>query len=99
MAAVETPFRAAYGTGAEVSPAAASASATITTGHPQVELSNLGVNVCYVRTGLTAATATTADVCVPPGTSKVMTIPAAHDKLAYISAGGTTLHYILGEGW
>lgn len=99
MAAIETPIEPAMGTGAEVSPAAASASATIATGYRQLILSNLGANVCYVRTGLTTATATSADYCVPPGLQTVITIPPVHDKIAYISATGTTLHYQLGEGW
>lgn len=98
--AIEAPFRPAYGTGAEVSPAAASASATITAGkYTALCLTNTGVNPCYVRTGLTSATATNADYCVPPGAQVVISVPAAHDKIAYISAAGTTLHYIQGEGW
>lgn len=99
MAAVEYPFRPAYGTGAVITPAAASAVVALGGGYTQLCLTNLGANVCQVRTGAATTVATAADYCIPPGAQVVITVPSDHDELAHISASGTTLHYIQGEGW
>lgn len=99
MAAVESPFRPAYGTGATVTAAAASASATLGGGYTQLQLTNLSANAIYVRTGASSATATAADYLLPPGVPVVITVPPGHDKLAYISAVGGDFNYIQGEGW
>lgn len=99
MAAIEFPFKPAYGTGATVTAAAASASVTLVGGHTQLQLTNLGTTAIYVRTGTTAATATAADYLLPPGVPVVITVPAAHDKLAHISAVGGDFNYIQGDGW
>lgn len=100
MAALEQPVAPLYGSGAVVSPAAASANVSgLSSAREQLLLTNLGSQVCYVRTGASSQTATTADYPVPPGLQVVITKPAGHTNMAHISAAGTTLHYMLGTGW
>lgn len=96
--AVGTAFSPAFGSGQVVTPAAAAASVTIEKAAQSVCLTNLGANVCYVRTAATSATATTADYPVPAGAQCVITKPDGHAVLSYISAAGTTLHIMTGEG-
>lgn len=93
------PFNPAYTQGQTVTPAAAAASININPVSKQVCLTNLGVNVCYVRLSDVAISATVADYPIPPGTQQVITKQDGHGILSYISAAGTTLHAICGEGW
>lgn len=100
MATLEQPFAPLYGSGAVVTPAASSANVSgLSSALEQLLLTNLGAEVCYVRTGSTSQTATTADYPVAPGQQAVITKPAGHTHLAHISAAGTTLHYMFGTGW
>lgn len=96
--AVDIAFTPAFGSGQVVTPTAASASISIDGNAQSVCLTNLGVNVCYVRTAATSATATTAGYPVPAGTQCVITKPDGHNVLSHISALGTTLHVMTGEG-
>lgn len=98
---VRSPFQPRYGSGAVVTPAAASADITLDAQkvNKNVVLSNLGAAVCYVRIGAGAQVATTADYPIPPGAQVVVSKEMEHDHLAHISATGTTLQVMLGEGW
>lgn len=94
----EQPFNPQYGSGQVLSPAAGSANVTVPP-TKQLILTNLGVNVCYIRCGESSQTATTADYPVPPGLQVTITKDERHLNMAHISAGGTTLHVMGGEGW
>ena len=94
------PFSPGYNRGVIVSPGAASATATVTGATQTVCLTNLGANVCYIRFGETApVVATTADYPVPGGAQVTITKPGEYSLMAYISAGGTSLHVMPGEGF
>jgi hypothetical protein len=97
---IKSPVQPGYSTGQVLSPAAAAATATLTTGSKQLILTNLGANVCYVRVGQTTVTnASTADYPIPAGAQVVITKAMGDDKLSHISAVGTTLHVMNGEGF
>jgi hypothetical protein len=97
---MNAPFFPKYGSGVVVSAAAGSASASLDPTTRQVVVTNLGTtNVAYVRLGIGAQTATTADFPVPPGAQITLTKGLGADTIAYISASGTSLHLIAGEGW
>lgn len=96
---INAPFCPAYTQGKTVSPAAAAASTTIGKGAKNLCLTNTGSNICYVRTGVSDIEATAADYPVPGGAQVVISKDEQHDTLSYISASGTTLHAIPGEGW
>lgn len=96
---VKAPFQPTYGKGQVVTPAAGSANITIGKGNKNLALTNLGAAVCYVRVGTGAQTATTADYPIPPGGQVVIRKAEDDDSLAHISATGTTLSVIPGEGW
>ena len=98
MAVLET-FAPHYGAGIIVAPAAGSAASAIGLSSKTICLSNLGANVCYVRTGLSTAVATTADFPVLPGFQVTISKPQDDTHVAYISAAGTSLHIIDGEGF
>jgi hypothetical protein len=90
----------AYGTGQVLTPAAGAATANLTAGSKQLILTNLGANVAHVRVGQTGlAAATTADFPVLPGAQAIISKAMSDDKLSHISASGTTLHVMNGEGF
>lgn len=95
------PIAPAYGTGQSVAPAAASAVAALTPGSNQLVLTNLGAAVCYVRVGDAAGApvATANDYPIPAGAQVVITKGQQQNALAHISAAGTTLHIMNGEGF
>lgn len=98
---VRSPFLPKYGANTSVTVAAASSSTTIGFGSKSLLLTNIGANICYVRVygsinGIVAAT--TADLPVPAGTSRVIGKDQDHDSVATISASGTTLLVMPGEG-
>jgi hypothetical protein len=94
------PVQPVYGGGAVLTPASSAATATLVTGNKQLILTNLGANVCYVRVGQTTViAATTADYPIPAGAQVVITKSLDDDKLSHISASGTTLHVMNGEGF
>lgn len=98
MAAFQ-PFNPKYTSGQTVAPAAASASITVGKGEKNVRLVNDGAANCYVRLGIAGVVATAADYLLRPGADKVITKEQDHDTLAHISATGTTLNVMVGEGW
>jgi hypothetical protein len=93
------PFNPAYTSGQSVAPAAAAASININAVSKQVCLTNTGANICYVRCSDVAISATAADFPVLPNSQAIITKADGHSILSYISAAGTTLHVITGEGW
>lgn len=94
------PVQPAYGSGQTLTPAAASATAPIPRGNKQEILTNLGVNVCYVRIGAPGlGAATIADYPIPPGAQVVVTRSDDDTQLSHISPTGTTLHVMNGEGF
>lgn len=94
-----TTFMPAYTRGVSVSPAAASARTQTGVGSKTVCLSNTGLNICYVRCGDSSVVATSADYPVMPGSQVTIAKFTDHDYVSYISASGTTLHIIPGEGF
>jgi uncharacterized protein (DUF849 family) len=63
-----------------------------------VRLVNVGANICHVRIGEGAQTATTADLPVRAGSEIIVRKRDGDVTLAHISASGTTLHVATGEG-
>ena len=98
MAVLET-FAPSYGKGVTVTPGVASATTTVGEGSKSLTLTNTGSNICYVRVGSSGITASTADYPVLAGTQVSISKAQDHTTLAHISADGTTLHVIPGEGW
>lgn len=96
---VLTPFDPAYTQGQIVTAAAVAASVAVNKSAKQVVVTNLGNNVAYVRTGTGTIAATTADMPVLPGTQVSLTKGEGQDVFTHISAAGTSLHVISGEGW
>jgi hypothetical protein len=94
----QQPFKPNYTTGQTVTPAAAAASVAINSADKQVCLTNTGLNDCYVRIHTDAMSATTADFLVLAGAQVIITKAVGDDVLSHISASGTTLHIITGEG-
>lgn len=100
---IKQPFFPAYGTNQVVSPAAASANITINKDNRQVRIVNTGANIAYVQTfssqDQAGTTATTADFAVPAGAMCTISKDTDHDQLAHISASGTTLNIMTGDGY
>jgi len=94
-----SPFTPAYGRGVTVTPAAASASVTIGGNSQTLCLTNLGANVCYIRMSDVAVSATHSDYPIPGGAQVTITKPREYGLLTHVSAAGTTLHIIPGEGF
>jgi hypothetical protein len=92
-------FNPAYTKGVVVSPGAASARTLIGAGQGALLLTNTGSNICYVRAGGAAVVATTADVPVLPNSQVSITKTIDDAYVAYISASGTTLQVLPGEGF
>lgn len=97
------PFMPAYGSGQTLAPAAASAAVAINAQNKQVRVVNTGAAIAFVRTysSLTvpAPAATAADMPVAAGATITISKDETHDRLAHISATGTTLQVITGEGF
>lgn len=91
-------FSQRLGSNQVVSPAAVSASVDVNPQDKAVRLVNSGANICYVRIGGGAQTATTADVPVRPLSEIIIRKSDGADTVAYISALGTTLNIATGEG-
>lgn len=96
---IRAPFLPSRGANQVVSPGAASASVSVDPIAKTVRLVNSGTtNICHVRIGKGAQTATTADVPVLPSSAIFVSKADGEDTVAYISAAGTTLHIQTGEG-
>lgn len=96
---IEQPIQPAYGSGVLAAPGAESAVTSIVKGNKQAILTNLGANTCFIRFGQGAITASDKDYPVPPGAQVVVTKSAEDTAIAHISALGTTLHIMAGEGY
>ena len=94
----QRPFNPARGTNQVASSGSASASVSLDKAAHSVRLVNSGSNICYVRIGEGAQTATTADMPVRAGESVIVSKGDGEDTLAHISAAGTTLNIQTGEG-
>lgn len=96
-------FMPTYGSGQALAPAAASAAVPINAQNKQVRVVNTGAAIAFVRTysSLTVPepAATAADLPIPAGASVTFSKDETHDRLAHISATGTTLQVITGEGF
>lgn len=97
--AVQYTFNPYYGQGQSLAPAVASAAVVIGAGAKTLCLTNTGAAICYVRAGAAGVVATAADYLVPPGVQVTITKDQGETHLATISAAGTTLHVIPGEGF
>jgi hypothetical protein len=95
--AIVNQFSPRYGSNLVVTPAASSANSAINRQDTAVRLVNTGANVCYVRVGEAAQTATTADTPVRAGSELIIRKADGHANIAYISAAGTTLNIQTGE--
>lgn len=97
------PFNPKWGSNQLLTANSGSQMATVNGQTKQIHIENTGTtNPVYVRTGQIVngtVTATTADFRVSPGTVEVITKPQDDNRLAYISAAGTTFEIIEGEGW
>ena len=92
------PFNPFYGNGVTVTPNATSASANLPMECEQVVITNLGANVAYVDFATNGQPATTADYPVLANSQVTISIPRGVTTFRHISASGTTLHVICGEG-
>lgn len=95
---IRSPFMPRRGTNQVTTPAASSASVSVDADAKSVRLVNAGANICFVRIGTGAQTATTADTPVLPNSALVLQKQMGDNTLAHISASGTTLHVQTGEG-
>ncbi len=91
------PFYPARGANQVVTPAAASASISLEKSAQAVRLVNSGANICYVRIGSGAQTASISDIPVRAGESVVIGKADGEDTLAHISQTGTTLNVQTGQ--
>jgi hypothetical protein len=96
------PFSPHYGTNQLLTPAAGALVANLDPNDKNVRLANTGTNPAYIRiyssTGA-AEVATTADYLVPGGLVTTITKAMGQDRMSYISALGTTMQCMTGEGW
>jgi len=95
----QSPFNPSYTQGKSVTASAAAASVSFNGVDKQLVITNTGTNIAYIRTGTGAFSATTADMPILPGTQVSITKGDGAVTFSYISALGTTLHAIPGEGW
>jgi len=100
------PFAPHFGSNQVITPAASSAAVNINADDKQVLVINTGANIGYFRTfslleaadKAAAGVATTADVPLPAGQSRIITKGVGHNRMATISAAGTTFQVMTGEG-
>jgi hypothetical protein len=93
----QQPFKPIYGAGQSLSAAAVAASADLAASK-QVCVTNTGLNIAYIKIGTGVITASDVDYPILPGSKEIITKAVGDDKLSHISADGTTLHVITGEG-
>lgn len=94
------PFNPSYGSGQVVAAGAAAAAVTnLLKGDQNVVISNQGsTNGAYVRIA-DAGDASAADYYIPPSGQLCLTKAPGQTRLSHISASGTNLHIITGNGW
>lgn len=100
MASQTETFCPAYGTGVTVAPTTSSASSSLAGDGPSLVVTNLSSSVtAYIRTGVNAATATTADYPVLPNTQVSLSKGKYENVVAYVTDSGTgSLHIMGGKG-
>jgi hypothetical protein len=98
---IKQPFSPSYGSNLVLTAAAASASAVLPNKTNQLSITNSGASIGHVRVfnSATAKPATTADLPILAGATRIITKDSQQDSIAYISAVGTTLHVMEGEGF
>lgn len=99
---VKQPFMPHYGTNQVLTAVATVTSVNLPLGGKQLRVVNTGANKGYFRTysstGTPGAAASTADYPVPAGLGCVVS-RIGHDMISVISATGTTLEVMPGEGF
>jgi hypothetical protein len=97
------PFSPHYGTNQILAAAVGAAVANIDPVDKSVRIVNTGSNPAYVRLYKSdanpAPSASTADFRVQPGSSSTLTKADGQDRISYISALGTNIEVMTGEGW
>ena len=63
-----------------------------------VRIVNYGANICFLRIGKGAQTASTADTPLPAGATIILAKAEDEDTIAYISSAGTSIYIQLGSG-
>ena|SRR5690242_20688997 len=99
---VKQPFNPQYGSNQVLTAAASSASASIDPNCKQLRVVNTGANKAYFRiynSGDGSQNATTADFAIMPNMASTITKFQDHNAIAYISASGTTIEIMTGEGF
>jgi len=100
MAFNTSPFAPGYGHGAVLTATATSANAAIDAASQTLCLTNLGSAVVYIKLSEDSTdTASTADYPIPGGAQVSITKNRNYNRIAYISADGTSLHVLPGEGF
>ncbi|GAA0696320.1 hypothetical protein ISN75_06810 [Dyella marensis] len=97
---ITQPFSPCFGAGVTIAATTTSANQAFTAGGPlqNVAVTNAGTAVAFVRLGVGAQTATTADMAIAPNATVILTKGLA-DNIAAICASGTaTIYAIPGEG-
>lgn len=85
------PFQPTPGSTNSISVSTSSANANIPEAGESILLTNSGSTLAYVRTGQGSSTAaTTADMPLAAGASRIITRSANHDYVAAITASSTT---------
>jgi hypothetical protein len=95
---IRSPFKPHYGTNQQVSVTASSSNSAINADDKSVRIVNSGLNLTYIKVGTGAQTATSADLMLDSGNSIVIEKAMGENNIAYISASGTTLQIMTGEG-
>ena len=104
---IRQPFYPKYGSNQVLTSAAATASVDIDPVPKQLRVVNTGTGLAYFRTYssqtvpqvASAANATIADMPIAAGATVTVSTGVLDDKFAHISALGTTLQIISGEGF
>jgi hypothetical protein len=94
------PFSADYGLNQNVTTGGVSASISLRSDSKSVRIANTGAtNPAYVKIGIGAQTATSADLVIRPASEIIIHKGDGPDTLAYLQhTGATTLSIITGEG-
>jgi len=99
---IKQPFAPHYGSNQVLAAAAAASAVAISHQAKQMRVVNTGANKAYFRTydsgSAPIPAASTADYCVPPGLAATVS-KIGHNAISVISAGGTTLEVMTGEGF
>jgi len=80
-----------------VEPSAVSSSVSVEPDLKAIKFTNSGLNLCYVKLGLSSLTASSSDTPILPGESVVLGKSADDNTCAFVSALGTVLNIKEGE--